>query len=401
MAMAFKTVCDAMYPRFRDFFGEGNSLGGENPILFFAPGRVNLIGEHTDYNGGHVFPCAISLGTWALAFLRPEPRIRIHSMNADDHPPIVVGTRGIEKRAEYDWGNYPLGVVRTLELHGYPLPSGLDVLFWGELPAGAGLSSSASLEVLTGTICNELFGLGIGPVDMARLCQEAENRFVGMQCGIMDQFSVSMGKKNCAILLNCNTLDYRYTPLDLAGCRIVITNTNKPHRLSSSDYNLRRAQCEAAVADIARIRPLKSLGELTAAEFEPLSKAIEDPVNRRRARHAVFENQRTLRAVYALERSELHAFGRLMNESHVSLRDDYEVTGPELDTLAELAWEIPGVLGSRMTGAGFGGCTVSIVEHQAIGVFQERIGSAYERIFGYAPSFYVAKTADGARSVVK
>lgn len=392
--MEFKSVCDAMYPRFREFFGT------ESPVLFFAPGRVNLIGEHTDYNGGHVFPCAISLGTWALALPRPERRIRIHSMNADDRPPIVVDTLGIEYRAEHDWGNYPLGVVRTLELHGHALPSGLDVLFWGDVPNGAGLSSSASLEVLTGTICNELFELGIGPVDMARLCQEAENRFVGMQCGIMDQFTVSMGKKNCAILLDCNTLNYRYTPLYLAGCRIVITNTNKPHRLSSSDYNLRRAQCEAAVADIARVRPLKSLGELTAAEFEPLSRAIGDPVNRRRARHAVLENQRTLQAVHALEHADLRTFGRLMNESHVSLRDDYEVTGPELDALAELAWETPGVIGSRMTGAGFGGCTVSIVEHQAVEAFKDRLGPAYERAFGYAPSFYVAETSDGARSVV-
>ena len=394
--MEFKSVCDAMYPRFREFFGTGS------PVLFFAPGRVNLIGEHTDYNGGHVFPCAISLGTWALALpnSNPEPCIRIHSMNADDQDPIVVGTRGIEYRAEHEWGNYPLGVVRTLELHGYPLPSGLDVLFWGNLPTGAGLSSSASLEVLTGTVCNELFGLGIGPIDMARLCQEAENRFVGMQCGIMDQFAVSMGRRDCAILLDCNTLSYRYTPLYLAGCRIVITNTNKPHRLGSSDYNLRRAQCEAAAADIARVRPLNALGELTAAEFEHLSREIEDPVNRRRARHAVLENQRTLRAVGALEQSDLRTFGSLMNESHVSLRDDYEVTGPELDTLAELAWEIPGVIGSRMTGAGFGGCTVSIVEHGAVEPFKNRLGPAYERAFGYPPSFYVAESSDGARSVV-
>lgn len=399
--MEFKSVCDAMYPRFQEFFGDGNSLGGEKPILFFAPGRVNLIGEHTDYNGGHVFPCAISLGTWALAFPRPEPRIRIHSMNADDRPPIAVGTRGIENRAEYDWGSYPLGVVRTLELHGYPLPSGLDILFWGDLPAGAGLSSSASLEVLTGTLCNELFDLGIDPVDMARLCQEAENRFVGMQCGIMDQFTVGMGKKNCAILLDCNTLSYRYAPLFLAGCRIVITNTNKPHRLSSSDYNLRRAQCEAAAADIARVRPLKFLGELTETEFEHLAGTIQDPVNRRRARHAVFENQRTLRAVHALEHTDLRTFGQLMNASHVSLRDDYEVTGPELDALAEMAWKMPGVIGSRMTGAGFGGCTVSIVEDQAVEPFKTKIGPAYERLFGYAPSFYVAETADGARSVVR
>lgn len=392
--MEYKSVFDVMYPRFWELFGPGN------PALFFAPGRVNLIGEHTDYNGGHVFPCAVSMGTWALALPHSERRIRVHSMNFDDRPPVVVDTQGIEYREEHGWGNYPLGVVRTLELHGYPLSSGLDLLFWGDLPNGAGLSSSASLEVLTGTACNELFGFGIRPLDMALLCQEAENRFVGMNCGIMDQFTVSMGRKDCAILLDCNTLDYRYTPLYLAGCRIVIANTNKPHRLRGSEYNLRRAQCEAAVADIARVRPLKTLGELTEQEFESLAGEIRSPVNRRRARHAVTENRRTLRAVEALERSDLRLFGRLMNESHISLRDDYEVTGPELDTLAELAWGTQGVIGSRMTGAGFGGCTVSIVEHQAVDAFRDSIAPAYERAVGYAPSFYVMETANGARNVM-
>lgn len=384
-------ILDEMQEVFREKFGAAQTHA------YFSPGRVNLIGEHTDYNGGHVFPCAISLGTYALAAPRTDGISRLYSMNLPEQGVVQFPMHGAVKSDAYGWANYPIGVVRVMEDAGHRAAHGFDIVLYGTLPNGAGLSSSASIEVLMAVILNDELNLGIDMVELVKFSQKAENEFVGMNCGIMDQFAVGMGKKDCAILLDCNTLSYRYSKLALDGCSIVITNTNKTHSLVTSAYNERRAQCESALKALQKVKPIKALGELTNAEFDAIATAISDPVERRRARHAVYENNRTLEAVKALEANDVKRFGELMNASHVSLRDDYEVTGPELDTLAELAWQQDGVLGSRMTGGGFAGCTVSIVRDAAIPAFEKNVGDAYTAKIGYAPSFYVANIADGAR----
>ena len=384
-------ILDEMQEVFREKFGAVQTHA------YFSPGRVNLIGEHTDYNGGHVFPCAISLGTYALVAPRTDGISRLYSMNLPEQGVVQFPMHGAVKSDAYGWANYPIGVVRVMEDAGHRAAHGFDIVLYGTLPNGAGLSSSASIEVLMAVILNDELNLGIDMVELVKFSQKAENEFVGMNCGIMDQFAVGMGKKDCAILLDCNTLSYRYSKLALDGCSIVITNTNKTHSLVTSAYNERRAQCESALKALQKVKPIKALGELTNAEFDAIASAISDPVERRRARHAVYENNRTLEAVKALEANDVKRFGELMNASHVSLRDDYEVTGPELDTLAELAWQQDGVLGSRMTGGGFAGCTVSIVRDAAIPAFEKNVGDAYTAKIGYAPSFYVANIADGAR----
>ena len=383
--------------RMRNVFRE--QFGTAQPAAYFSPGRVNLIGEHTDYNGGHVFPCAISLGIYALAARREDSSFRVYSMNLPEQGVVEFPPEGLSYDKAKDWANYPMGVVSVLEQEGHRAPQGLDIVFYGTLPNGAGLSSSASLEVLTAVLLDDLFGFGLDRIEIVKLCQRAENRFVGMQCGIMDQFAVGMGKKGCAILLDCNTLEYRYSKLDLKDCCIVITNTNKKHSLVSSAYNERRSQCEHALAQLRAVRPIQSLGELTREEFDAMAHLIQDPVERRRARHAVYENRRTLEAVEALEKQDLKRFGQLMHDAHVSMRDDYEATGPELDALAELAWQEPGVIGSRMTGGGFAGCTVSIVENAALEAFQAHITEGYTRRIGYGPSFYIAQISDGTHRV--
>ena len=384
-------ILDEMQEVFREKFGAAQTHA------YFSPGRVNLIGEHTDYNGGHVFPCAISLGTYALVAPRTDGISRLYSMNLPEQGVVQFPMHGAVKSDAYGWANYPVGVVRVMEDAGHRAAHGFDIVLYGTLPNGAGLSSSASIEVLMAVILNDELNLGIDMVELVKFSQKAENEFVGMNCGIMDQFAVGMGKKDCAILLDCNTLSYRYSKLALDGCSIVITNTNKTHSLVTSAYNERRAQCESALKALQKVKPIKALGELTNAEFDAIASAIPDPVERRRARHAVYENNRTLEAVKALEANDVKRFGELMNASHASLRDDYEVTGPELDTLAELAWQQDGVLGSRMTGGGFAGCTVSIVRDAAIPAFEKNVGDAYTAKIGYAPSFYVANIADGAR----
>ena len=367
---------------------------------YFSPGRVNLIGEHTDYNGGHVFPCAISLGTYALVADRQDSKTQIYSMNMADKGVIEFPMSGLSYDKAKDWANYPMGVVKVFEDAGFKAGHGFDILIYGTLPNGSGLSSSASIEVLTALILNDAFDFGLDMVEMVKLSQKAENTFVGVNCGIMDQFAVGMGKKDCAILLDCNTLSYRYSKIALDGASIVITNTNKPHSLASSAYNVRRAQCEHALNELKEVKPeLNALGELSNEEFNQLAGAISEPLERQRARHAVLENNRTLEAVEALEANDVAKFGKLMNESHYSLRDDYDVTGKELDTLAELAWQVDGVIGSRMTGAGFGGCTVSLVKNEAIEAFKEKVGKVYTEKIGYAPSFYVANIADGTQRI--
>lgn len=367
---------------------------------FFSPGRVNLIGEHTDHEGGYVFPCAITFGIYALAMKRPERKLRMYSMNFDSESDsyFEISFDDVHEKltGSRSWVNYPLGIVSILKKHGYEFDSGVDILYNGNLPDGAGLSSSAALEVLTVKIFSELLGLNIDGVKAALYSQEAENNFVGMHCGIMDQFAVSMGKKHHAVLLNCSTLDYSYVPLELGDSRIIITNSNVPHSLVGSEYNLRREQCESALKDIQKVKDVSCLCGLTPDEFTKVSDSIHDPVTLKRARHAVYENARALKAADALRAGDLITFGKLMNESHISLRDDYQVTVPEIDSLVELEWNCPGVLGSRMTGGGFGGCTVSIVKNDAVDSFIRNVGSEYTRITGRTASFYTVDTSDGA-----
>ena len=394
-----KNVFLDMTARFHELYGNDT-----RPELFFAPGRVNLIGEHTDHNGGRVLPCAISMGIWAIAAPRPGETVRLWSSRFDDCPPIEAPLRGLERQPERGWANYPLGVIRALEDRGRALPSGLDVLFHADLPEGVGLSSSAAIEVLTARAANDIFGLGFDGTEIAQVAQEAEVRFAGVRCGIMDQFAVSMGRRDHAILLDCATLAYEHVPLNLTqagrACQIVIADSGVSHSLNESGYNLRRKQCEAALEDVRSVYP--SAGALCELSEDDLAgiggeRAFGESVLFRRARHAVTENARTLKAAEALKDGNLRELGRLMRASHLSLRDDYEVTTPELDALAELAWEQPGVLGSRMVGAGFGGCTVSIVEAAAIDAFIREAGAGYARRTGREARFYVVGTEDGAR----
>ena len=368
--------------------------------LFFSPGRVNLIGEHTDYNGGHVFPCALSFGTYAIMAKRNDRKVRLYSMNFEDLGIIEFDLDNMVYDKAHDWANYPKGVIKTFENHGHKTEHGFDILFYGNIPNGAGLSSSASLEVLMALIINDLNNFDLDMISMVKMCQEAENKFIGVNCGIMDQFSIGMGTEGCAILLDCNTLEYRYSKINMDGYKIVIGNTNKKRGLADSKYNERRSECESALAQIQTVKNINSLGELTEEEFEEVKNVITDPIVRKRAKHAVYENQRTLKAVKALENNDLLLFGKLMSESHISLRDDYEVTGKELDTLVSLAWEMPGVIGARMTGAGFGGCTVSIVKEENVQYFIDTITEKYTEIIGYAPDFYVANISDGARKLL-
>jgi galactokinase len=374
----------------------GTSQGAR---VFFAPGRVNLIGEHTDYNGGHVFPCALSFGTYMVAKKNGSKQIRALSLNFQELGILTAPVDGIAYDKAFNWLNYPLGVTKTLQDKGLDIHEGFDILVYGNIPNGAGLSSSASVELATGIMLEGLFGFKMDRVELVKVCQFSENHFNGVNCGIMDQFAIGMGKKNHAVLLDCDTLDYEYAPLELDGYSIVISNTNKRRELGESKYNERRMECERALKQLQTEADIKSLGELTVEAFEALEHLIDKADDVKRARHAVSENQRALRGVSALKEGDILAFGKLMDASHISLRDDYEVTGIELDTLVELAWEHTGVIGSRMTGAGFGGCTVSIVQSDQVDDFMASVGKLYEEKIGYAPSFYIADVSDGAREL--
>lgn len=381
---------------FTDIFSEG-----ETKIrTFFAPGRVNLIGEHTDYNGGHVFPCALSIGTTAIVRKRKDRMIQFYSTNFTQLGILKVSLDKLVYDQADDWANYPKGVIAILEQHGYKLDSGFDVLYEGKIPNGAGLSSSASIEVVTAIMLNELYSLSIDRISLVKMCQQAENEFIGVSCGIMDQFAIGMGKEKHAILLDCDKLDYTYSPLDLEDASLIIANTNKRRGLADSKYNERRGECERALKDLQEDLDIRSLGELTPAEFDRNAHLIKQDVDRRRAKHAVYENARTIEAVKKLQAGDITAFGQLMNASHISLRDDYEVTGKELDALVEAAWEQEGVIGSRMTGAGFGGCTISIVNNEYIDAFIETVGGKYEEQTGLKADFYVVQVGDGAKEII-
>jgi galactokinase len=389
-------------PKLLAAFARQFGKAGGAPRLFFAPGRVNLIGEHTDYNGGHVFPCALTLGTYCAARVRPDRALRFYSLNFPDAGVIETDLDRAEPLPGGSWANYPLGVLRAFAAAGHAIDRGLDLAFCGDIPAGAGLSSSAAIEVATGTALRALFGLPLSGVDVALLGQRAENEFVGLSCGIMDQFASAMGKRENAIFLDTETLEYQYAPLRLNGARILIVNSMVKHALAGSAYNDRRSECARALEALRREKPgLPSLGALTPAEFDAISDAIPDETCRRRARHAVYENARTLAAFDALRSGDLAAFGRLMNESHVSLRDDYAVSCGEVDALAELAWATPGVYGARITGGGFGGCTVNIVADAAAAEFTETVQREYARKTGLNAEVYTVFPWDGAHEITK
>lgn len=376
--------------KFAEVFGDA-----EGAKVYFAPGRVNLIGEHTDYNGGHVFPCALTIGTYGVARKREDKVLRFYSMNFEELGILESSVEGLKPEKEADWTNYPKGVMWAFQEKGYSVDCGMDLLLFGNIPNGSGLSSSASVEVLTGHILRDFYGFDVSNQDLALIGQYSENKFNGVNCGIMDQFAIAMGKKDHAIFLDTADLSYQYAPVKLEGAKIVIGCTNKKRGLGDSKYNERRSECETALAELQKVVDIKSLGELTEEQFEEHKSAIQDEVRVRRAKHAVYENQRTVKAVEALNNNDIALFGKLMNESHVSLSKDYEVTGVELDTMVEAAWKQEGVIGSRMTGAGFGGCTVSIVEEDKVDSFIREVGKEYEEKIGYAADFYVVDIGDG------
>lgn len=376
--------------KFYSIFGDNR-----NAKAYFAPGRVNLIGEHTDYNGGHVFPCALSIGTYAVARKREDNLLRFYSTNFKRLGIIECSLDNLAYNSADRWTNYPKGVIWTLKKKGYNVTTGMDILYHGNIPNGSGLSSSASIEILTGFVLKDMYNFSFDSIENALIGQFAENNFNKVNCGIMDQFAISMGKKNHAIFLDTANLDYDYVPITLENEQIVIMNTCKKRGLGESKYNERRAECEEALKELQSVINIENLGQLTEELFEKHKNAIKSPIRMKRAKHAVYENQRTIKAVTALKNNDIVQLGQLMNASHKSLKDDYEVTGIELDTLVAEAQKAPGVLGARMTGAGFGGCAVAIVHKNYIDSFKTQVGTAYKEKIGYPCEFYVVDTSDG------
>ncbi len=385
-------MLDKLMQKFKELYGADGELR-----TYFAPGRVNLIGEHTDYNGGHVFPCALTLGTYAAVRSRNDRVLRFYSMNFDSFGVVETSLDDLVPNKEASWTNYPKGVMWAFEKRGMKLSHGLDIAIYGDIPNGSGLSSSASLEVLTGVILKDIFGFEqVSMAEIALIGQDAENNYNGCNCGIMDQFASAMGKKDHAVFLDTNTLNYEYAPVKLPDAKIIITNSRVKHSLVDSAYNDRRNECETALRELQEVVNIHSLGELSEEEYEEHKGAIKDAVRQKRAKHAVYENQRTIRAVGALKANDITLFGQLMNASHISLKDDYEVSCEEIDILVDLAWKTEGVIGSRITGGGFGGCTVSIVKNEAVDTFVNEIGEAYFEKVGHRAEFYVVDIGDGA-----
>ncbi|MFZ5432075.1 MAG: galactokinase [Bacteroidota bacterium] len=382
------TVSD-LKQKFIEKYGEGEFHG------YFSPGRVNLIGEHTDYNGGFVFPCALSFGAYLLIRRTDRQTVRFASLNLPFEAEVAV--EDLNKKVGKEWVNYPIGVFAQFLKKGVKFEQGADILIFGDVPNGAGLSSSAALEMVTAMAINETYEIGLERLELIKMSQKAEHEFAGVMCGIMDQFASGMGKANHAIFLNCDTLDYDLVPVELDGIKIVISNTNSPHKLDSGMYNQRVSECHAAVDAISQYKPIKVLAEVSWDEFKSLEDKMVEEVPRKRARHVISEIARTEQAVQELRNGNIDTFGQLMNGSHDSLRDDYEVTGEELDTMVEEARKIDGVVGSRMTGGGFGGCTVSLVKDEAIDTFIAEVGKNYEARTGLKPAFYVAEIGDGAK----
>ncbi|CQR46065.1 Galactokinase [Paraliobacillus sp. PM-2] len=371
----------------------------EEPRVFFAPGRINLIGEHTDYNGGYVFPASISFGTYAVAVKRSDKKIRLYSKNFEESGIIETSLDNLSYNKTHDWANYPKGMLQAIIKDGHEVTSGFDVLYYGNIPNGAGLSSSASIELATGVLIEHLYDLSINRIRMVQLGQKVENHYIGVNSGIMDQFAIGMGKKDHAILLDCNTLDYTYAPIALENYVIMIMNTNKRRELADSKYNERRSECERALKDLQTILEINSLGELSIETFEANKHVIVNDTDRKRAKHAVYENERTKKALEQLEAQNLQAFGKLVDQSHISLQHDYEVTGIELDTIVQAAWDEPGVLGARMTGAGFGGCAIALVPKDQVDQFKTNVNAQYKDVIGYDATFYMATIGDGAKEI--
>ena len=382
---------DRLYEGFKKYYGD--TKGAE---LFFSPGRVNLIGEHTDYNGGHVFPCALTMGTYALVRKRDDNKMNFVSLNFNNAEVTTVELPELSYQKKNGWANYLIGVVWAFLGKGYKIDKGFDLAMLGNIPSGAGLSSSASIEVLMGTALKYMYDIDIDMVEVAKIGQTSENQFNGMNCGIMDQFAVAMGKKDNAIFLDTADLSYEYAPVKLKDAKVLITNSHVKHSLVDSAYNDRRNESTAALKALQTKLNISGLVDLTEEEFEENQYLITDEVQRKRAKHAVYENQRTIKAVNALKNNDIETFGKLMNASHISLRDDYEVSCPEVDKLVEIAWNIPGVIGSRITGGGFGGCTVSIVKNDAIENFRKEVISKYKEATGIDAEIYEAEIGDGA-----
>lgn len=375
---------------FEKVYGDRNGIR-----VFFAPGRVNLIGEHTDYNGGHVFPCALTLGTYAAVRKRDDNIIRMYSENI---PEGLVVERELGDYTIYcknSWSNYPFGVIWALDKQGKKLTCGYDIVYYGNIPGGAGLSSSASIEVLTAYMFNELCRWDISLVDISILCQYSENNYNGMNCGIMDQFASAMGKENYAIFLDTATLEYEYAPIELDDKIILIINSNVKHSLSSSKYNERRSESEAVLLALKAKLDIETLGDLDEETFNENMDLIKNPIERKRAKHAVYENRRTIKAYNALKSGDIEEFGKLMVESHLSLRDDYEVSCKEIDCIVDLGMHCDGVYGIRITGGGFGGCCVSIVDADKADAVISYIGSKYKEAVGYGADFYTVKAGSG------
>lgn len=373
----------------------GEAATGE----YFAPGRINLIGEHTDYNGGYVFPASITIGTYGLARKREDKKVRLYSENFPGKGIIEFDIDDLAFRKEDDWTNYPKGMMKFLKEDGYTIENGMEILFYGTIPNGAGLSSSASIELLTGVVLNDLFDLNVKMIDLVEIGKRVENKFIGVNSGIMDQFAIGMGKKDHAILLDTNTLEYELVPAEFGEYVVAIMNTNKRRELADSKYNERRSECEKALSLLQTKLDIKALGELDEDTFFANIDLIGDETLIKRAKHAVTENQRTLKAKAALVAADLETFGKLLDASHASLRDDYEVTGVELDTLVAAAQAHPGVLGARMTGAGFGGCAIALVKDSEWDGFVADVKSAYKAKIGYDTDIYKASIDDGARKL--
>lgn len=380
--------------RFIDTYGSGEGLR-----FFFAPGRVNLIGEHIDYNGGYVFPCAIDLGTYLVVRKRHDKRLLGFSNNFKDKGIIEVDLDDTSFKSERGWMNYVVGVFDTFKKLGHRIDHGFELYIEGDIPNGAGLSSSASIEVVVAYAINKIFEINISQVQLAQLCQRSENEYNGVKCGIMDQFAIAMGKKDNAILLDCHSLDYNYIPLNLEDKSLVIINTNKQRTLADSKYNERRASCEKAFYILKKHKKIDNLCDLREGEFQILEEYLEDIETRKRAKHAVTENERVLKAVVALKGNDLGKLARLMKESHLSLKDEYEVSVYELDRLAELSWNFEGTWGGRMTGAGFGGCTINIVENSKIKDFISHVSNEYYKSTGLKADFYVTGISDGVHEI--
>lgn len=386
----------ALKGRFTELYGSENA----EPIhVFHAPGRVNLIGEHTDYNGGYVFPAALTFGTTMLIRKREDEQVGFASTNFPLHKHISINNIAFDPAD--DWMNYPKGIIHEIQKKGLPV-GGYDILYSGAIPNGSGLSSSASIEVVTAYGLLTMEGHPADKVQIALMSQKAENEFMGVKCGIMDQFAVAMGKKDHAILLMCDTLEYKHVPFESGAYKLVIGNTNKKRGLVDSAYNERRSQCEQAVKDLQQQFPeLTLLGQLNLEQFNAYQHLIPDETVRKRARHVVEEIDRVLQSMKVLEKGDLEAFGQLMIGSHNSLRDLYEVTCLELDVMVEEALKIPGVLGSRMTGAGFGGCTVSLVHEDSVETFIEQVGRVYKEKTGLTADFYVCDIGNGVEQVTE